>query len=188
MSGILFEGTAIPGLVVIRPQVSRDARGTFAKTFVAAEFAAQGLATTFIEEYHTASMRGSVRGMHFQLPPHDHDKTVFCTSGAAFDVVLDLRVGSPTFGVAQTFELSGPCGQGLYIPTGCAHGFCALSDDTVMTYSVTTLYSPDSDAGVLWSSAPVKWPCVDPIVSERDGLFPALADFQSPFTFNARTF
>lgn len=182
MSGIGFDETPIPGLLVIRPQVSRDARGTFVKTFVATGFAAQGLSTLFVEEYHTSSKRGVVRGMHFQLPPHEHDKTVFCTKGSAFDVVFDLRVGSPTFGAAESFRLSG-CGNGLYIPAGCAHGFCALNDETILAYSVTTVYSPESDAGVLWSSIPVNWPCSNPVVSDRDARFPAFQDFRSPFVF-----
>ena len=183
MACIRFVATAIPGLLVIEPQASADARGTFAKTFIAEAFAEAGLATEFAEEYHSSSKEGVVRGMHFQLPPHDHDKTVFCTSGSVFDVVLDLRVGSPTFGSAVSHVLSGPSGHGLYIPAGCAHGFLSLSDDAVLAYKVTTAYAPECDAGVLWSSVPVEWPCADPVVSQRDATFVSLADFDSPFVF-----
>lgn len=181
MSGIRFEATAIPGLLVIQPQVSLDERGSFTKTFVAQTYAEAGLATTFAEEYQTRSARGVVRGMHFQLPPFDHDKVVFCTDGVVMDVVLDLRCGSRTFGQALVFELSGPTGFGLHIPVGCAHGFCGLSEQSTMSYRVSGGYSPEHDAGVLWSSVPVEWPFTDPLVSQRDKEFPALEDFESPF-------
>jgi len=183
VTGIRFEETAIPGLLIIHPHVSRDERGSFAKTFVAETFADAGLATSFAEEYLTSSKCGVIRGMHFQLPPHDPDKIVSCTNGRVFDVVLDLRVGSPTYGSVASFELFGPNGNALYVPAGCAHGFCSLSDDAAMVYMVTTDYSPACDAGVLWSSVPVEWPIADPIVSQRDTAFPALADFDSPFVF-----
>ena len=183
MAGIRLEETAIPGLLVIRPHVMRDARGSFAKTFVAEVFAEAGLATRFSEEYYTSSLCGVLRGMHFQLPPNDHDKTVSCVNGEVFDVVLDLRTGSPAFGTVAAFELSGADANSLYIPAGCAHGFCATSDDAVLAYGVTSAYSSDDDAGVLWSSIPVDWPCSNPVVSERDASLPTLVDFASPFTF-----
>lgn len=183
MAGICFEETPIPGLLIIRPRASHDPRGSFVKTFAAAAFADAGLATRFAEEYHTCSRRHVVRGMHFQQPPHDHEKTVFCTYGEVFDVVLDLRVGSPTFGLTETFTLSGSGGHGLYIPSGCAHGFCSTTDAAVLAYKVTTAYAPASDAGVLWSSFPVNWPCAHPVVSQRDSEFTSLADLDSPFVF-----
>jgi len=183
VSAISFDTTAVPGLLVVHPRASADARGTFAKSFLASDFAEAGLATTFAEEYHTSSARGVVRGMHFQTPPHDHDKVVFCVCGRVFDAVLDLRPSSPAYGTAVTFELSGPDGPGLYIPAGCAHGFAALTDGATMTYKVTTAYAPEHDAGILWSSVPgVTWPDSAPVVSERDAGFPAFADFVSPFT------
>ncbi len=179
-----FETTPIPGLLKVVPAASRDSRGTFAKTFVSSAFAEAGLATTFAEEYHTCSARRVVRGMHFQVPPHDHDKMVFCVAGSAFDVVLDIRVGSPTYGSAYTCRLEGPSGFGLYVPAGCAHGFAALEDDTVLSYKVTTAYVPDCDSGILWSSVPeVSWPHAYPQVSERDAAFPAYTEFLSPFAY-----
>lgn len=184
MDGISFDTTRIPGLRVIQPKALSDNRGVFTKTFTAEAFSREALATRFAEEYHTSSKRGVIRGMHLQLPPHAHDKIVFCVFGRVFDVVLDLRVGSPAFGLAEVFELSGPMGHGLYIPSGCAHGFCALEDDSVLTYKVTTGYAPESDAGVLWSSVPVMWPADNPVTSERDAGFPALCDFVSPFSFD----
>jgi dTDP-4-dehydrorhamnose 3,5-epimerase len=182
VSGIRFEETAIPGLLVVKPQVFTDERGSFTKTFVAEEYAVAGLAITFAEEYRTRSVKGVVRGMHFQLPPHDHEKLVFCADGVVMDVILDLRRGSRTFGQTLTFALEGPTGFGLYIPVGCAHGFCSLSDESTMEYRVSGAYSPEHDAGVLWSSVDVEWPIGEPIVSARDAAFPELADFESPFT------
>lgn len=185
MPSVTFETTPVPGLLVIRPRASADVRGTFAKTFLAEDFSAYGLATTFAEEYHTVSKRGVVRGMHFQTPPYDHDKMVFCVHGRVLDVVLDLRVGSPTYGRVASFDLSGPDGHGLYIPQGCAHGFAALSDDAVMTYKVTTAYAPEHDAGILWSSVPgFEWPVAEPTVSDRDAAFQPFDAFVSPFSFS----
>lgn len=183
MSGPTLSATAIPGLFEIEPFVAADARGVFIKTFVASDFAAAGVAVASLEEYHTRSRRGVIRGMHFQLPPHDHDKTVFCTQGSAFDVVIDLRVGSPAFGKALVFELRGAECRGLHIPRGCAHGFAALEDETVLTYKVTTEWNPSADSGILWSSVPVEWPFDDPITSARDAALTPLPDFVSPFVF-----
>jgi len=183
VSRISFEVTAVPGLMVVRPQVFVDARGSFTKLFTDEAFSAAGLATSFAEEYRTRSARGVVRGMHFQLPPLDHEKLVFCSEGEVLDVVLDLRRGSPTFGQALTFHLSAPTGYGLYIPVGCAHGFCSLSEQSTLEYRVTGVYSPTHDAGILWSSLDVDWPVAEPIVSARDTTFPELDGFVSPFVF-----
>jgi len=182
MAVLGFEQTGIAGLYVIRPRVSVDERGSFVKTFTAEDFADAGMETTFADEFYTTSARNVVRGLHFQRPPAHQAKVVFCTSGRAFDVVLDLLDGSPTYGKSLAFGLTGPGGIGLYIPASCAHGFCALSDGTTLAYKVTTGYSPEHDDGVLWSSAPIDWPVVDPIVSERDKSFVSLQDFVTPFT------
>lgn len=183
MGAIDTAPTAIPGLVEIRGPVSSDARGMFCKSLVGDDYRAAGLFTESAEEYYTSSHRGVVRGMHFQKPPHAHDKIVFCVHGQVFDVVADLRVGSPTFGSAVTFELSGTLGVGLYIPAGCAHGFAALSDEAVLAYRVTTAYAPEADDGILWSSVPVDWPFDSPRVSPRDASFSPLDAYDSPFVF-----
>jgi len=184
VGALRFELTKIPGLLVIHPFVSRDERGSFTKTFEASRYDERSLMTVFAEEYHTSSARGVVRGMHFQTPPHDHDKVVFCISGAVFDVVLDLRRGSPTYGRSVTFALEGPGGHGLYVPRGCAHGFAALSEDAVMAYKVTSPYEPKHDTGILWSSVPgVVWPFEAPVLSERDASFPEFGRVTSPFEY-----
>lgn len=183
MAQVRFEETSIPGLLVVEAPVTADARGSFTKTFTSAEYAAAGLAVTFDEEYHTHSRRGVLRGMHFQAPPADHEKVVFCVHGTVFDAVLDLRVGSPAFGVALTFELEGASGRGLYVPRGCAHGFAALTDDAIMSYKVNSPYDPARDSGVLWSSLGVSWPFDAPLLSPRDAAFPSLDAYDSPFTY-----
>jgi len=175
--------SAIAGCQEVQPRVMHDARGSFVKVFHADAFRELGLATEFTEEYYSHSHKGVIRGMHFQTPPADHAKMVYCVRGEVFDVVLDLRVGSPTYGQAATFVLSAEAGNYVYIPKGLAHGFCALSDTATLVYKVTTVYAPQSDAGVLWSSVDVDWPVETPILSERDARFPRFDQFESPFTY-----
>jgi dTDP-4-dehydrorhamnose 3,5-epimerase len=180
---IRFERTGLPGLLLVQGVASTDARGTFTKTFHAEAYARVGLPAIFAEEFHTVSKRGVIRGLHFQAPPHDHDKTVFCTRGEVFDVVIDLRVGSPTYGEVLTCDLNDSDGLGLFVPRGCAHGFAAMSDGATLAYKVTAAYAPESDAGVLWSSVGVEWPFEAPLISARDASFPSLRDFDSPFAY-----
>ena len=131
--------------------------------------------TTFTQK------KGSVRGLHFQRPPMDHIKMVYCVQGQVMDVVVDLRVGSPTYGQHAVFELSAVKGSCIYIPKGTAHGFCALSENTVMVYKVSTVYSPEYDAGILSDSLGIAWPTNEPIMSARDRSFPTFTQFESPF-------
>lgn len=173
--------TALSGCFEIRPPVFDDARGRFVKLFHREMFAERGLATDFPEQYCSLSHRGVVRGLHFQTPPHDHAKLVYCLVGEVFDVVLDLRVGSPTWGRTASLTLSAERANGLYVPKGLAHGFCATSDTALLVYDVETVHAPENDAGVLWSSVGVDWPVAAPIVSPRDAAFPPFAAFESPF-------
>ncbi len=153
------------------------------KVFHEQAFAAQGLETHFTEEYYSVSHKNVIRGMHFQLPPMDHVKMVYCVQGEVMDVVVDLRVGSPTYGQHAVFELSAAQANSIYIPKGMAHGFCARSEQAIMVYKVSTTYSPEHDAGILWDSLGVTWPTTDAILSARDQCFPALAQFESPFRY-----
>lgn len=113
--------------------------------------------------------------MHLQLPPKAHDKLVWCVNGAALDVVVDLRADD--FGAVASFELRPETGGAVFVPMGCAHGFLALEEDTVVVYAVTTEHVPELDAGVRWDSIGFSWPHSDPILSDRDGLLPRLEDF-----------
>lgn len=175
--------TAIPGCYQIITDIRRDDRGSFVKVFHEDIFREHGLATDFREEYYSTSQRNVIRGLHFQTPPHDHAKLVYCTHGAVMDVALDLRKGSPMYGQHITLELSAENGHMLYLPAGLAHGFCSLSDQSLMVYKVTTTYAPNNDGGVLWNSAGITWPVQAPIMSPRDGTFPELAAFDSPFVY-----
>lgn len=173
--------TGLPGCLQLFPRASRDARGWFVKTFHEEQFAAARLATHFAEEYYSVSRRNVLRGLHFQTPPRDHAKLVYCTEGTVLDVVVDLRVGSPTFGRHRRFTLSAAARNALYIPSGLAHGFYVMSARATLIYKTTTVHSPAHDAGILWSSCGIRWPTRRPILSERDGRFPAFAEFASPF-------
>lgn len=174
---------AIPGCFEIQPKVFHDQRGQFVKVFHEALFASNGLNTKFSEEYYSHSKKGVVRGMHFQSPPHDHVKVVYCVSGEVLDVVVDLRKGSPTYQQAVTLHLSAEKANMIYIPRGMAHGFCALSEMATLVYKVETVHNAAHDAGVLWNSVDVSWPVSEPVVSERDRSFVGLSNFQSPFVF-----
>lgn len=175
--------TSISGCYEICPRVFEDARGRFVKVFHQDAFAALGFETNFAEEYYSVSHQGVIRGMHFQTPPMDHVKVVYCTQGAVFDVVVDLRRGSPTYGQAATFSLSAEDGNFVYIPKGMAHGFCAINENTTLVYKVSTIYAPEHDAGILYSSVNVEWPAHAPIMSNRDLQFPSLSEFESPFIY-----
>jgi dTDP-4-dehydrorhamnose 3,5-epimerase len=178
------EPTDIPGCYVLRTRVLHDARGSFVKTFHAHRFAELELRTDWREEYFSVSARGVVRGMHFQLPPADHAKLVFCLTGEVLDVVVDLRRGSPAYGRAQGFTLSARNGRGLYLPTGCAHGFVSRASDSGMYYKVTSVHSPEHDAGIAWDSIGFDWPVDAPGLSDRDRRHPAMGDFDTPFVFD----
>lgn len=175
--------TPIPGCHEIQPRTFDDIRGRFVKVFHDQSFAELGLETNFVEEYYSLSRRGVVRGLHFQNPPADHVKMVYCVQGEVVDVVLDLRIGSPTYGKTATFSLSADKGNCIYIPKGLAHGFCATSDVATLVYKVSSVHSPEHDAGVLWSSIDFDWPSTSPVISERDGSFQPLAKFKSPFVY-----
>ena len=175
--------TALPGCLLLQPRVLEDARGSFVKPYQRDAFLALGLAPDFVEQYYSHSHRGVVRGMHFQRPPAQHDKLVYCVHGEVFDVVLDLRVGSPSYGQAASFILSAEQGNALYIPAGMAHGFCATSELATLVYNVTSIYAPEHDSGVRWDSIGIDWPAEAPLVSPRDAGFAALSDFDSPFLY-----
>jgi dTDP-4-dehydrorhamnose 3,5-epimerase len=178
-----IEPLAVPGCFLIRPDLASDSRGCFVKTVHSTTMEAKGLNCNFREQYFSRSHHDVVRGLHFQVPPHDHDKLVYCVAGKALDVVVDLRKGSPRFGKACAVVLNGGESTGVWLPRGCAHGFLSLEDDTMLFYHVTSEYAPESDCGILWNSIPFDWPVRNPTVSGRDCSFPPLPTFESPFVF-----
>ena len=173
--------TSISGCLELIPERKQDARGHFAKIFNADMFLSLGLETVFPEEYYSYSKKGVIRGLHFQEPPMDLVKLVVCLDGVIQDVLLDLRVDSPTYKQHITIQLSSKLGNVLYIPQGIAHGFQVTSDSALMLYKVSKVYSPTLDSGVLWNSAGILWPISNPLLSDRDNTFKKLDDYSSPF-------
>jgi dTDP-4-dehydrorhamnose 3,5-epimerase len=181
----------IPDVVLIRPRRIPDGRGWFAETWNAREFAEAGIDVVFVQDNHSYSARaGTVRALHFQRPPHDQAKLVRVLAGAIFDVAVDLRRGSPTYGRHVTATLTAERGEELFIPTGFAHGFATLAPDTEVLYKVDKPYAAAFDSGLFWNDPElaIPWPVKPDVatVSEKDGKFPRLADFESPFTLPAR--
>ena len=177
--------TNLPGCLEICPEVFCDTRGKFVKVFHQGTFAKHKLETAFVEEYYSISRRRVLRGLHFQRPPYDHAKLVYCVLGKIMDVVVDLRMTSPSYGQFVTEQLSDEKANALYISSGMAHGFYVLSDTAIVVYKVTSMYSEKHDSGILWNSLGIPWPDKHPILSERDKTFVAFSNFQSPFRFQA---
>ena len=175
---MLFLPTELPGVFVVEPEPTADARGLFARTYCADEFAAHGLCTRWVQCNASFNARaGTLRGMHWQDAPHDEVKLVRCTSGAAVDVVADARPGSPTYRKWVAVELTAANRRAVYIPGGYAHGFQTLSDATELFYQMSTFYAPGAACGARWDDPAlgIVWPpCETRVMSERDLLFPDL--------------
>lgn len=164
--------TALPEVLVLTPRVFRDDRGFFLEAFNAREFVAAGLPTGFVQDNHSRSVAGVVRGLHYQLE-HPQGKLVWVARGAVFDVAVDIRVGSPTFGRAATVELNDDEHRMVWIPPGFAHGFCALIEETDVVYKCTEPYAPNDDRGVLWNDPDlaIPWPAIARRVSAKDARY-----------------
>ncbi len=173
--------STIDGCFELQPRVFKDDRGRLVKTFHEEMFASHGLETDFKEEYYSVSKKNVLRGLHFQNPPHDHVKCVTCISGKIFDVVVDLRKKSSTFGHNFSIELDAKKGNMLYIPKGLAHGFYVISEEAIFLNRTTTVYEPSCDTGIKWDSCGIKWPNDKPILSEKDKEMITLDSFKSPF-------
>ena len=158
-----------------------DERGSFIKWYDDRAFAEHGLSACFKESYFSISDKNVIRGMHFQIPPADHEKCVSVSFGAIKDVVLDIRTDSPTYGQAMDVLLSAENHLALYIPRGFAHGFMSLEDHTIMNYLVATVHSPEHDKAIRWNSINYDWQNTSPIMSKRDREAILLQDFKSPF-------
>ncbi|MDZ4137988.1 MAG: dTDP-4-dehydrorhamnose 3,5-epimerase [Erythrobacter sp.] len=171
--------TAIPGPLIIEPRVFGDTRGFFMETWNAAAFAQAGLNVTFVQDNHSRSQKGVLRGLHFQNPG-TQGKLVRVTRGAVFDVAVDLRASSPTFGQWVGVELSADNNRMFWVPEGFAHGFLTLEDDTDFLYKCTAPYAPQSEHTLAWDdpAVGVAWPVagLDPIISDKDARGLALGD------------
>lgn len=178
-----FERLAIPDVVLVRMQRHGDARGFFQETYRRSEFAAAGIADTFVQDNHARSSRGVLRGLHYQLPPVAQGKLIGVAAGRIFDVAVDLRASSPTYARWVGRTMDAEAGELLWIPPGFAHGYVALSDVADVTYKVTAEYAAALDRGVRWDDPAigVEWPVTDPIVSPKDRVQPLLAEAENPF-------
>ena len=180
-----IETTALDGVLVLTPRRFGDARGFFSESWNRKTLADKGITLDFVQDNHSLSARtGTVRGLHFQSPPHAQGKLVRCGRGALFDVAVDIRKGSPTYGQWTGAELSFENGRQLWIPAGFLHGFVTLEPDTEIVYKCTDHYAPECDGAVRWDSCGVDWPLpagTEPLLSDKDAAAPALADFDSPF-------
>ena len=175
-----FEQTELPGVVTIELEEHRDERGSFARIWCREELAAAGLSTELEQCSISRNTRaGTLRGLHFQRPPHEEAKIVRCTRGAIFDVAVDVRRESPTRGRWVGVELDAGSGQALYLPEGVAHGFQTLVDDSEVMYLISTAYVPDAAAGVRWDDPDlaIAWPDTEMrTISDRDRELPLFAD------------
>lgn len=171
-----FKRLEINDVILITPTVFTDERGFFMETYQMGEFAKAGITCEFIQQNRSKSIKGVLRGLHYQKEPYAQSKLVGCIKGEIFDVAVDIRKGSPTFGKYVSIILSEENKNQLYIPRGFAHGFEALSGKAEVVYSVDNVYSKESESGVLWNDNKINinWPIKKPLLSEKDSRLPGL--------------
>ena len=172
-------------LCLLTPTRHGDHRGYFGETYSRRRYEELGITSEFVQDNHSLSRAiGTLRGLHFQAPPHAQGKLVRCGRGAIFDIAVDIRRGSPTYGEWEGYELTAENGHQLYVPVGFAHGFMTLEADSEIVYKCTDYYAPETEGAVLWNSCGIEWPLfVDPTLSDKDQEAPPLADFDSPFVY-----
>jgi dTDP-4-dehydrorhamnose 3,5-epimerase len=175
---------------LITPKRFGDARGWFTEVYSEPAFAALGITCRFVQDNHSLSVpQFTLRGLHFQVPPRGQDKLVRCIKGRIFDVAVDLRRGSPSYGQWVGTELSAENGHQLVLPIGFAHGFVTLEPNCEVTYKCSDTYAPDCDGGIRWDSIGIGWPIpagINPELSAKDKVQPTLAEFDSPFAYDGR--
>jgi dTDP-4-dehydrorhamnose 3,5-epimerase len=171
-----FKRLEIPDVILIKPKVFEDERGFFMETYKKEEFEKAGIAGEFVQDNHSKSKYGVLRGLHFQREPYAQAKIVRCVRGEIYDVAVDLRRNSPTFGKYVSVKLSEDNKCQLYVPRYCAHGFLVLSDVAEVIYKVDTIYAPKYESGLIWkdSEVHISWPNLNPILSPKDQELPTL--------------
>lgn len=174
---INVEKTSLTGVLVIVPRVFRDQRGFFLETYHKEKYRLAGIDRSFVQDNHSCSRKGILRGLHYQLN-HPQAKLITVSRGEIYDVAVDIRRGSPSFGKWIGVYLSEQNNRQLFIPEGFAHGFVVLSDPADVTYKCTDLYDPEDEQGVIWSDPQIgiEWPMVDPVLSDKDKQFSRLSD------------
>ena len=172
-------------LKLIKPNRHNDHRGYFGETYSYRRYKELGITSEFVQDNQSLSHAiGTLRGLHFQAPPAAQGKLVRCGRGAIFDVAVDIRLGSPTYGKWEGYELTAENGYQLYVPAGYAHGFVTLEADSEIVYKCTDYFAPDTEGAVLWDRCGIDWPLSgDPILSDKDRKAPPLAIFDSPFIY-----
>jgi dTDP-4-dehydrorhamnose 3,5-epimerase len=175
-----FEKTSLDGVILIKPKVFGDERGFFMEAFSSKDFHSAGLNMKVVQINHSRSVKGVLRGLHFQRPPFEQAKLVRCIRGEILEVAVDIRPNSASYGRHLSTSLSDSNRCLVYVPRGFAHGFLVLSDVAEVEYAVDTPYSPDHEGGVIWSDPDlaIKWPIEAPILSERDKTWPVLRDIR----------
>lgn len=175
----------IPDLILLEPRAFADERGYFMETYSKKTFAEIGINVEFVQDNVSRSKNGVIRGLHFQRPPFAQDKLVRVVQGEVLDIVVDLRVGSPTFGKHQSVILSETNRKIFFIPKGFAHGFAVLSESADFEYKVTDLYHPESEGGIIWNDPKlgIDWTITEPIIGKKDQLLPLLKDLGTIFTY-----
>jgi dTDP-4-dehydrorhamnose 3,5-epimerase len=169
--------TSIPGVLIIKPRVFRDRRGFFMETFHASRYRHAGIPGPFVQDNFSHSGRHVLRGLHYQIQ-HPQGKLVQVTRGCVYDVAVDIRQGSPSFGKWVGLELSEENHTQFYIPPGFAHGFCVLSEEADFLYKCTDYYAPEDEGGLFWNDPDIgiDWPVENPVLSEKDAAYPMLKD------------
>lgn len=180
-----IEQTPLPGVLILTPARFGDARGFFSESWNRRVLAAHGITLDFVQDNHSLSVAvNTLRGLHFQAPPHAQDKLVRCGQGALFDVVVDIRKGSPAYGQWFGIELSAENGRQILVPAGFLHGFVTRVANTEILYKCTGYYAPESDGAVRWDSCGIDWGLTGaPVLSGKDAAAPPLAEFDSPFAW-----
>ncbi len=181
-----FEPLDIPEVVLIKPRVFEDARGFFLEAYRLSTFTEDGISESFVQVNHSRSGTGVLRGLHYQKAPKAQGKLLSVVQGAIFDVAVDIRRGSPTYGRWVGQILSGENHHLLYIPPGFAHGFCVMSEWADVIYQVTQEYAPEHDRGILWSDPEIGiiWPIAQPQVSSKDAAQPHLREADNNFVYS----
>lgn len=182
-----FTETNLNGVIIVEPNVYGDQRGWFMETYSDSKFKELGINLNFVQDNHSFSaVKGTLRGLHYQLNPKAQTKLVRCTKGAIYDVAVDIRKGSPTFGQWLGIELTAENKKQLLVPKGFAHAFMTLTDDVEVQYKVDELYAPENDRGIIWNDPKIgiEWPLeITPVLSEKDEKAPLLKDAENNFTF-----
>ena len=183
-----FKRLEIPDVILIEPQVWEDERGFFVETYKYPDFKENGIDYTFVQDNHSKSGKGVLRGLHYQLNLQAQGKLIRVVKGSMFDVAVDMRKGSPYYAKWVGCILSDENRRMLFVPPGFAHGFCALSDVAEVAYKCTNVYSPEYERGIIWNDPEIgiEWPIKNPILSEKDAGFPRLSEAGNDFVYDKK--